>query len=228
MLQDKVVVITGGSRGIGKEISRECLKEGMKVIVLSKTEESRTDVMNELSSYEGLSTYICDVSSHECVTKTFDKIYKTFKHIDILINNAGVGIWKNVDDMSPEEWNTQIGTNLTGVFYCSQYVFKNMKDTGGHIINIASDLGYSTIERGGAYCASKWGLIGLSGTMQKEGKPYGIRVSTVSPGLVQTDFGSVSAEKKTHGLTTETVASHVLSVMKTGTDAGEINMIVKP
>lgn len=228
MLQNKVVIVTGGTRGIGEGIVKLLVNEGAMTIVLAKNKETITKLESNINN-EHLHTYQCDITSSEEVSSVVAEIFAKFGRIDTLVNNAGVGVWKPVEEMTEEDWDAQLNTNLKGAFLCSQAVYKvMMKESGGQIVNIASDLAYNTTERASAYCASKWGLLGLSHTMNKEGKKYGIRVTTVSPGLVQTDFGGVPASRKTTGLTVETVAKQVLSVISAGKDAGAIDVIITP
>jgi NAD(P)-dependent dehydrogenase (short-subunit alcohol dehydrogenase family) len=229
MLENQVIIITGGTRGIGEGIVKLLLNEGVKTIVLAKSEDSIEKLKNGFASVGDLDTYQCDITSSEQVSKVINSIFKKYGRIDTLVNNAGVGVWKPVEEMTEEDWDSQLNTNLKGAFLCSQSVYKiMMQGQGGQIVNIASDLAYNTTEKASAYCASKWGLLGLSHTMNKEGKKYGIRVTTVSPGLVQTDFGGVPASKKTTGLTVETVAQQIITVIKAGKDAGAIDVIIRP
>ncbi|WP_183163928.1 SDR family oxidoreductase [Alteribacter keqinensis] len=226
-MKDKVVVVTGGARGIGRSAVNMLVAEGAKAVALARSEETLAELKKDVPE---AGTYVCDVSVEQQVNETMESILVEYGRIDVLVNNAGVGIWKTVEEMTEEDWDAQINTNLKGVFLTSKAVFSKMKaQGGGHIINVASDLGYTSIERGGAYCASKWGLLGFTGTLLKEGAPFGITVSTVSPGLVATDFGGVEAEKKQEsGLTPETVASHIIQTIKTGEETGSVDVIVKP
>lgn len=229
MLENQIVVVTGGTRGIGAGIVKLLLQKGARTIVLAKNKETITKLEDELVGIGEIDSYQCDITSSEQVSNVIDSIVHKYQRIDTLVNNAGVGVWKPVEEMTEEDWDFQLNTNLKGAFLCSQSVYKNMiKGQGGQIVNIASDLAYNTTEKASAYCASKWGLLGLSHTMNKEGKKYGIRVTSVSPGLVQTDFGGVPASKKTKGLTVETVAKQVLAVIESGKDASEIDVIIRP
>ncbi|WP_216827378.1 SDR family oxidoreductase [Alkalihalobacterium elongatum] len=229
MLENQIIIVTGGTRGIGAGIVKLLVNEGAKTIVLAKNQNSITALHETIGDSGEVDAYQCDITSGEQVSNVIDAIFAKYGRIDTLVNNAGVGVWKPLEEMTEEDWDSQINTNLKGAFLCSQAVYKRMMNgQGGQIVNIASDLAYNTTEKASAYCASKWGLLGLSHTMNKEGKKYGIRVTSVSPGLVQTDFGGVSAAKKTSGLTVETVAEQVVSVIKVGKDAGEIDVIIRP
>lgn len=229
MLKNKVVIVTGGTRGIGAGIVKLLLQEGAKTIVLAKNRDSIDKLKEEYATAPELDTYQCDITSSEQVSTVISKIQEKYGEINALVNNAGVGVWKPIEEMTEADWDAQLNTNLKAVFLCSQAVYKIMiEQQKGQIVNIASDLAYNTTERASAYCASKWGLLGFSKTMNKEAKKYGIRVTNVSPGLVQTDFGGVPASKKGTGLTVETVAEHVLAVLKTREDAGAVDIIITP
>ncbi|WP_161524693.1 SDR family oxidoreductase [Alteribacter lacisalsi] len=226
-MKGKTVIVTGGARGIGREVTKKLAAEGAQVIAVAKHESSLEKLADDVPE---CTTYLCDVTRSAETASMIENIVNTHGSVDVLINNAGTGVWNTIEDMTEEEWDLQLDTNLKGVFLLCKAVFPVMKEQGGgHILNVASDLAYTTREKTGAYCASKWGLLGLSGSLLKEGAPFNIRVSTVSPGLVQTDFGGVSADRKREkGLTPETVAEHILQVLHTGTETGSVDVIVKP
>ena len=227
MLNKQIAIVTGGSRGIGKAIVELLLSEGVTTAAIAKSDESLKALKEELGDKGELSTFKCDLTSSDQVNEVINEIYNQYGKIDILVNNAGVGVWSTIEEMTEEDWDAQIDLNLKGVFLTSKAVFPHMKQGGGgQIVNIASDLAYNTSEKTGAYCASKWGLLGLTGSLNKEGVHFGIRVSTVSPGLVQTDFGGAPASKKTSGLTPKTVAGQVVSVLKTSKEAENIEVFV--
>ncbi|TMW73430.1 SDR family oxidoreductase [Alteribacter natronophilus] len=227
-MKNKVVIVTGGARGIGKAVSKMLAEEeGTKVLAVAKHEKSLESLKEEAS---GIFGYTCDVTDSEQVKNLIHRVMEDFGRVDVLVNNAGIGVWETVEEMSEENWDLQLNTNLKGVFLLSKHVFPVMKEQGGgHILNVASDLAYTSREKTGAYCASKWGLLGLSGSLLKEGAPYNIKVSTVSPGLVQTDFGGVPAERKEEkGLKPETAAAHIVQALRTGEETGSVDIIVKP
>ncbi|WP_187254593.1 SDR family oxidoreductase [Alkalicoccus halolimnae] len=227
-IRKQTAVVTGGTRGIGREIVKKLLNEGAYVTVLVKTKRSILALQSELG-HHAFDSYICDVTKPEDIERAFEDIIRKNERIDILVNNAGVGIFKKVEDLTEEDWDSQLNTNLKGAFLCSQAGYRQMiSQGGGQIVNIASDLAYNTREKASAYCASKWGLLGFSQAMNKEGRHHNVRVATVAPGLVQTDFAGVSASEKAHGLSAWSVAQQVLTVIKTSHDAGEIEIIIRP
>ncbi|CAM3937078.1 SDR family oxidoreductase [Alkalicoccus chagannorensis] len=223
-----VYMVTGGTRGIGREITKKLLDRGDTVFALSRTAASLDALKQELQ-HSRLYGSACDVNNPEEAAAAAEACRETCGAVDGLINNAGVGTFKPVEELTLEEWDAQLNTNLRGVFILSQQVYRLMKETGGgEIVNVASNLGYVTRPGASAYCASKWGLRGLSATMNEEGREYGIRVSTVSPGLVQTDFAGVSASEKTTGLTPEAVADAVVAALTASKDVGSIEHRMEP
>lgn len=223
-----VYMVTGGTRGIGKEVTKKLLDRGDTVFAVSRTKASLEALQQELQHSRLFGTP-CDVNNPEEAAEAVEECRTACGGIDGLVNNAGVGTFKPVEQMTLEEWDAQLNTNLRGVFILSQQVYRLMKTAGGgEIVNVASNLGYVTRAGASAYCASKWGLLGLSGTMNEEGRAYGIRVSTVSPGLVQTDFAGVSASEKTSGLTPESVADAVVAALTASKDVGCIEHRMEP
>ncbi|WP_181186124.1 SDR family oxidoreductase [Alkalicoccus urumqiensis] len=227
-IENSVVIVTGGSRGIGRAVTEKLLERGASVMAIAKTSKSVKQMKKEIDS-DNFDAITCDVSDPDQAGDAVITCRRRFGRIDALVNNAGVGVFKPIEDMSLYDWDYQLNTNLRGAFLISQAVYREMLGTGGgEIVHVASNLGYTVREKAGAYCASKWGLVGLSKTMNAEGRAHGIRVSTVSPGLVQTDFSGVSAAEKTDGLLPGTVADHILGALEASEDTGEIEVIIRP
>ena len=179
MYKMKTVLITGGVRGIGLSIARAFQKKGYRVCVTySKDEESAT-----LARAQGLETYLCDVSDEKQVQNLFDG----FKSVDVLVNNAGVSLVKQIQDVTYEEFQRVVAVNLGGAFLCAREGAKKMlPKKSGLIVNISSVWG----EVGGScesvYSASKAGLLGFTKALAKELGYSGIRVNSVSPGVIDT------------------------------------------
>jgi NAD(P)-dependent dehydrogenase (short-subunit alcohol dehydrogenase family) len=133
---------------------------------------------------------VADIRHYEECRSVVHGAAKRFGRLDILVNNAGIGIFKPVDQLAIEEWDNTIQTNLSGVFYCCREAIPVMRRSGGgHILNISSLLAVHGIAGGTAYCASKFGVNGLTEAMMQDVRYDGIRVSTIMPGSVATDFG---------------------------------------
>ncbi len=187
-LKDKVAIITGAAKGIGKAIAIEFVKEGAKVVVADIDFEGAQKTVEELKKMGGEAIAVkVNVADPDDVRSMVEKAVEKFGKVDILINNAGIAIQKPALDMTLEEWRRIIDVNLTGVFLCSQAAARVMvKHGGGVIINMASMLGFIAIPKRSAYCASKAGVIGLTKELAVEWAKYGIRVVGVAPGWVAT------------------------------------------
>ncbi len=192
-LRGKVALVTGGSRGIGLAIARALVADGAQVVVtgLSAQHLSAARRTIEAAGPGAVETLQADVRRYDEVRRAVDGAVGRFGGLDILINNAGVGVFKDVAEMTPEEWSTIIDTNLTGVFYfCHAAIPHLRKRGGGFIVNISSLAGKNAFATAAAYCASKSGLNAFSEALMQEVRYDGIRVSYVMPGSVATLFSS--------------------------------------
>lgn len=194
-LKGKTALVTGGSRGIGRAVVERLLEAGANVAFCGRTQASVDQALAEIRG--GNSTFalkvagrVADVGSEEQVRSLFEWLELEFGVLDILVNNAGVGIFKDLAAMAPEEWQTVIGTNLTGVYNCCHHALPLLrKQGGGWIVNIASLAGKNAFAGGAAYNASKFGLCGMSEAILLDHRYEGVKVTTVLPGSVSTDFG---------------------------------------
>ena len=197
-LSGKVAMVTGGSRGIGLAIASALVSEGVQVAV---TGMSAAHLSTARSKIDGagpgaLETLQADVRKYDEVARAVDATAARFGGLDILINNAGIGIFKEVAEMSPQEWQQVIETNLTGVFNGCHAAIPHMRRRGGgFIINISSLAGKNPFAAAAAYCASKAGLNAFSEALMQEVRYDGIRVSYVMPGSVATAFSSGDESK---------------------------------
>jgi len=191
LLAGKAAVVTGSTKGIGRAIAEALLAEGAKVTVSARNRGEVDAVGMELGkTHSGRAfAHPCDVRSETDVEALFRETERALGGVDILVNNAGVGFFKNLEEMSLEEWNNIIDTNLTGVFLCSRAAIPRMrKRGGGAIINVSSLAGRNAFPKATAYNASKFGLNGLSEALMQEVRYDGIRVSYIMPGSVNTYF----------------------------------------
>ena len=189
----KTVLITGGSRGIGKCIAENLAKEGFNVVLnYNKSEKQAKQIKQELSE-QGINIEICkaDVSKREEVKKLVKFTLNKFKNIDILINNAGIAKLQMFNDITDEDWQDMINTNLNSVFYTTQEVLPNMiYNKNGCIINISSVWGMVGASCEVAYSVSKAGIDGMTKSLAKELGLSNIRVNSVAPGVIDTDMNS--------------------------------------
>jgi NAD(P)-dependent dehydrogenase (short-subunit alcohol dehydrogenase family) len=187
----KVAVVTGGTRGIGRAIAERLLAEGARVAICGRTQEGVERAVAEMSARPGSVVVgaAADVSRYEDVSKFFRVVDAKLGPVEILVNNAGVGVFGSVADLTPEAWQRTIGVNLNGAFYCSHEALERFRSQGGgHVINISSLAGKHPFAGGAAYNASKFGLNGFSEAMMLDHRYGNIRVGYVMPGSVATGF----------------------------------------
>jgi 3-oxoacyl-[acyl-carrier protein] reductase len=215
-ISGKTAVVTGGTRGIGKAIAEALLKEGASVAICGRSRESLEDALGGMrQNFSGrVSGEICDVSNSNDVRNFFRTVGDRLGGLDILVNNAGVGKFSPIADLSIEDWNAVIGTNLNGVFYCTKEAMSLFRRHGrGYIINISSLAAKNAFPGGGVYNASKFGLTGLSEATMLDHRYDNVRVSYIMPGSVDTDFSPRSG-RASWKIAAEDVADIVLMLLK--------------
>lgn len=224
ILKDKIAVVTGVSKGIGEALCKQLLDNGAKVYGLG-----RNDFDGNHTNYNFIKT---DVRNIEEVKLAFDHILNESNNkIDILINNAGLGYFGNVEDLPIEQWDEMMQTNVNGMFYCTRLAVPAMKNNGiGHIINIASTAGLEGMPMVSGYCATKWAVKGFSESLWRELRDYKIKVTCVYPGSVKTDFFRNSPNIKPHDymLHPEDVADMMVYALKTPDNFHQVNLEVRP
>jgi 3-oxoacyl-[acyl-carrier protein] reductase len=190
-VKDKVAVVTGGSKGIGFGIARELLRGGAKVFLCGRDGAVLNAALDELLPLGRVKGTLCDVGSANEVETMLNECRELFGGVDILINNAGTGLFgKMVEEITPEEFSQVLKTNLYGVFCCCHFAIPMMKQRGGgYIINISSLAGQNAHPKMSAYNASKFGLNGFSESLMQEVRHDNIKVSLICPGSVNTEFG---------------------------------------
>ena len=188
----RTALITGSTRGIGKETTLLLLKKGLNVIISSRSQDSVDNVIEEIlnkfpSKKENILGLKCDVSKQSEVKTLVDVSVKRFGRIDVLVNNEGTVYFKSIMDTTEEEWNKTIETNLKGVFLFTKEVLPYMiENKSGVIINVSSGAGKYGFPNLSAYCASKFGVIGLTESVAKEVTDYNVKIMAICPGGVDT------------------------------------------
>ena len=190
-LTGKTAVVTGASKGIGFAIADALLEQGANVFVCARDKSELRRAIEQLSQHGHAEGEVCDVRSEEQIKMMLDECERVFGGVDILINNAGMGIFgKTVEEISSDEFRQTLETNLFGVFYACHYAIPKMKTRGGgYIINISSLAGQNPHPKMAAYNASKFGLNGFTEAMMQEVRQNNIKVSYICPGSVNTYFG---------------------------------------
>lgn len=188
-LNMKVAYITGGSKGIGLGIAKALLEKGMRVAVSSRTLSNAAGAVASLGiDNERILAIESDVSNFASEQQAIEKVIAHFGQIDVLVANAGIGHFASIENLTEDQWHETIDTNLTGVFNSVKASIDALKKTEGYIITIASLAGTNFFEKGAAYNASKFGLVGFSQAIMLDLRKYGIKVTTIMPGSVATHF----------------------------------------
>jgi NAD(P)-dependent dehydrogenase (short-subunit alcohol dehydrogenase family) len=186
-LDGKVVLVTGAAKGIGKGCAQVLSKHGARIAVADTDAVAGLRTANEIEASGGDAAFLqVDVSKANDVQKMIAQLLERFGQLDILINNAGYHISKNVEDTSEEEWDYILNTNLRSVFLCSKYAIPHLRKTRGAIVNMASMVGLVGQRNAGAYSATKGGIIAMSKGMALDFAKDGIRVNCICPGWVET------------------------------------------
>ena len=191
MLNGKVAIVTGGTRGIGFEVVRTFLNNGASVALLGSKEESVTKAINKLKEENGnypVIGFYPDLASEKEVKEVFNKVANEFGHIDILVNNAGLSSSTKIEDYTIEEYDKIANVNMKGVFICSKEIVPYLKETKGNIINISSMVSIYGQSAGCVYPMSKFAVNGLTKSLSRELASVGIRVNAVAPGITKTDM----------------------------------------
>ena len=215
-LAGKACVVTGATKGIGRAIAEALAAAGADVVISARTSSDVERVAGELNAGASgrVIGFAADVSRPEECLGLIEEAVGTLGRLDVLVNNAGVGILTSIEDLSVEDWQTQIDTNLRGVFCCVKAAVPHLKATEGWVINIGSLAGRNPFAGGSGYNASKFGLVGMTEAMMLDLRHSGIRVSIVMPGSVNTRFGGDYPESgRDWALGADDVASAVLHLL---------------
>ena len=205
-LADKKIIITGGSQGLGFAIAATVLSDGADVLLVGRNADKLADATKRLEGKGGkVAFHAADISDAECAARIVDSAQSELGGIDVLVNNAGVFVWKKALDLAAEDFDRTIATNLAAPFYVSQAAARAMvaQGRGGSIINISSIHGKTPDANVVAHCASKYGLIGLSKSLANALREHDIRVNAVCPGAIEADssdrYATGPNEKPTQG-----------------------------
>ena len=214
-LAGNVALITGASRGIGYAIARRLGQMGARVAICGR-DQAKLDQSASRLRGEGIEVLAvpADVARGDQVSSLVHKTQQDLGPIDILVNNAGTGVFGPFHEFGEAEWDVVMNTNLKSVFLVCRAVAPEMiRRQTGHIINISSLAGKNTFANGAIYCASKWGLMGLSGSMAEDLRGYGIRVSAICPGSVATEFPGQGGKSPSKILQPDDVAHAVAALV---------------
>jgi short-subunit dehydrogenase len=229
-LASKVALITGASRGIGLAIARTLAAMGAKLALSARDPGKLIAVAAEFER-QGVPVLAApaDLSLPANIAPVVQKTEQSLGPIEVLVNNAGIGVFGPIQESSETNWDAVLDTNLKSVFLLSRAVAPGMiARRSGHIVNIASLAGKNAFAGGAIYCASKWGLLGLTGCMAEDLRPYGIRVSAVCPGSVATDFSPHSKKDPAKMLQPEDVAHAVAMILTQAPQSFISEVLLRP
>lgn len=214
-LKGKVAYITGGSKGIGYGTAKILLAAGMKVAISGRTLKSVQEAAKNLGNESNILALESDVTKHEDENKAVAEIIKKWGQLDVVLANAGVGNFAPIDKMTEKEWHDMINTNLNGVFHTLKASVEALKKSEGYYITLASLAGTNFFENGAGYNATKFGVVGFTQAAMLDLRKYGIKVSTIMPGSVATNFNDhTPSEKDAWKIQPEDIGELVLDLLK--------------
>jgi len=241
-LAGQVAVVTGAGRGIGRAIALTLAELGAHTVLCGRSREALeqtaaaiqnsggTSLVKSSVKSSGKSSVIeCDVSDLHSVEALAEHVERSFRRIDILVNNAGIGAAGPLHQLSPDDWERVLNTNLRGVYYCIRSLAPLMiKARTGHIINISSLAGKNALPNGAAYAASKWGLNGLTYSVAEELRAHNIRVSVICPGSVHTEFSPHPGKNAEKMLQASDVAHAVAMIVMQAPQSFASEILLRP
>ena len=215
-MKDKVAYITGGSKGIGFGIAKILVENGICVAISGRGKADVDRAVQSLSSDASkVLGIVSNVKNFEEEENAVAEIKKHFGQLDYVVANAGLGVFKPVDELSLEEWTSMIDTNLTGLFHTIKASVAELKKSEGYFISISSLAGTNFFENGTGYNASKFGAVGFTQAAMLDLRKYNIKVSTIMPGSVSTHFaGNEPSEKDAWKIQPEDIGNLVLDMFK--------------
>ncbi|RPI50454.1 MAG: SDR family oxidoreductase [Acidobacteria bacterium] len=217
-LENKVAIVTGGSRGIGLAVSAALLQQGVHVTITGVNKDhlqkAEDDLARAAAKGARVATFAADVRDHLAVQSLVDETARRQGGLDILVNNAGVGWFGSVESQAHDDWRRVMDTNVTGIFNCCRAAIPHLRRRGaGYIVNISSLAGSNPFAGGASYCASKAAVDAFSEALMQEVRQDGIRVSYIKPGSVNTDFMGHADAQNEWKLRPEDVAQVVVDLV---------------
>lgn len=230
-LNSKVAFITGGSKGIGYGVAQALSQLGVKVAITSRNKEEVEKAAREITqSGKGEAFGVeADVRSFESQQKAINKVVEKWGQLDILVANAGIGHYASIEDLTPDQWQQTIDTNLTGVFFSIKAAIPALKESKGYIFTISSLAGTNFFAGGSAYNASKFGVTGFTQAVMLDVRNYDIKVTTIMPGSVATHFNDhTPTEEDAWKIQPEDIGELVVDLVKMNPRALPSKIEIRP
>jgi len=229
-LNGKIVWITGAGRGIGRATVQLFATKGARVVASARTEQELEHVVTKINANGDSALAVpCDASRNDEVLALVNDVAKTWGDIDILINNAGIGIFKKIIDLQEKDWDQMMQINLKSAFLCSRAVLPAMiARQSGCIINVVSVAGRQPFRNSGGYCASKYGLLGFTDVLRLENRQHGIKVSAVLPGATSTTIWGDADVDHNAMMSADDVAAVIVSICETDEAAMIEEVVLRP
>ncbi|MEN1784430.1 MAG: SDR family oxidoreductase [Bacteroidota bacterium] len=214
-LADKVAYITGGSKGIGIEVAKALLSQGMRVAISGRRQETLNNALDYLNAPEHTMAIVSDVAQYENEENAIAQVLDRFGQIDMVLANAGIGIFESVDAMTIEDWHQMINTNLNGVFHTLKAAVGALKKSKGYYMTLASLAGTNFFPKGAGYNATKFGVVGFTQAAMLDLRKYDIKVTTIMPGSVATFFnGNEPSTKDAWKIQPEDIGKLVVDLLQ--------------
>lgn len=227
-IQDKVAYVTGGTKGIGLGIAKALIEAGLKVAISGRNSEDLEKARHELG-VKNVVAIKADVRNYDDEAAAVNKIIEQFGKLDIVIANAGMGIFAPVDKLSLEDWNAMIATNLTGAFHTLKATVEQLKEQKGYYISIASLAGTNFFAEGAGYNASKFGLVGFTQAAMLDLRAHDIKCTTIMPGSVTSNFnGHVPDEQDKWKIQPEDIGEIVVNLLRMNPNVLPSKIEVRP
>lgn len=229
-LTNKIIWITGSGRGIGRAMALALSKHGARIVVSARSGGEIEEVAETINTNGGAALAVqCDVRSKAEVDALSAHVKELWGPIDILVNNAGVGVFKHIIDLTPEEWDDTLNTNLRAAFFCTQAVLPDMlKRKSGHILNMVSVAGTKVFPQNAAYSASKFGLLGFNDALREETRDHGIKVTALIPGATSTDIWGNANVDYSVMMQPEDIAQMVVTICQANDSAHIEQIVMRP
>jgi 3-oxoacyl-[acyl-carrier protein] reductase len=229
-LKDRVVIITGASRGIGRATAQELARANARLVLVGRDVQALGAVVQETRALGAEScAYPLDVRDFDAIPMFTQSVLNAYGTVDVLINNAAVGKYGGFLDLTMDDWHNMVSTNLLGLVAMTQAVLPTMiQNRSGHIVNISSIQGKQATATSSAYSATKFGVMAVTQSLQHEMRRFGIRVTALCPGSVETDFDGFPGSEKVNPLTPEDVALAIRDVVETNGRAYVMETVLMP